>query len=229
MKCLIVDDEDLARKLLEKYVSNTKDLTLVHSFSNAMELREFLLTNIVDIIFLDINMPELSGMELVRTLKVKPNIIITTAYNEFALEAFEHNVTDYLPKPFSYERFLKAINKAKERTNKITGLENKFFFVKSGYDIVRLMYDDIQFIEGMREYVKINTTDQKTISLNSLNELEIKLPRDIFIRVHRSYIVNISKIKTVKNNTIIVADIEIPISTTYKIELFKLLGKAGLL
>lgn len=224
LKCLAIDDEPLALKQMISYVNQTPFLELVQGCSSAFEAMEILNTELVDLMFVDINMPGLSGMDFVKTLANPPKIIFTTAYSEFAVEGFQVDAVDYLLKPIAYDHFLKAANKAKERfPQQITSsekLESKddFLFIKSEYKIVRINIGDIKYIEGMREYVRFHLLNEKPLmSLLSMKSVEEKLPDDRFMRVHRSYIVNLGQVSVVERNRIVFdGKVYIPVSEQYK-------------
>jgi len=232
LKCIIVDDEDLARSLVENYVKDIDFLELSANCSNAIEALNYLTKNKVDLMFLDIDMPKLDGLSFLKTLKNPPLVIITTAYREYAIEGYELDVVDYLSKPFSFERFLGAINKAALRLKKsekqtVTVLEEKpsdpFIFIKSDKVIYRINLDEILFVEAVGDYVKIITTKKSLISYMYLKDVEKMLPPDLFPRVHRSFIASISKIDKVEGNMITIDDSIIPIGKNYKESFMKLL------
>ncbi len=224
IRTIAIDDEPLALQLVEGYVSKTPFLELTASFDNPLDAMDFLDNESADLIFLDIHMPDLSGIEFTRILKNRPKIIFTTAYEKYALEGFKLEAVDYLLKPFSYEEFLMAAKKAE----KLIGLENtgkdkietnnEFLFLKSEYKIRRINFNEIKYIEGLKDYVKVYLqNDPKPIlSLNSLKALESKLPGSKFMRVHRSYIVNLEKIETIERSRIVFGKTYIPVSDQYK-------------
>ena len=229
IKCLIVDDETLAQKVIEKYVADIASLEVVGKAKNAMQALEVLNNKDVDLMFLDINMPKMSGLSFLRTLKNPPIIIITTAYREYAYEGFELDVIDYLNKPFSFERFLKAINKVQEKMKASSGASNyvldeparqqideSFIFVKSEKTTYKINLKDILFIESVGDYVKIYTQDKVIMTYQTLKKLETMLSATHFPRVHKSYIVSISKINSFEGNQINIADQMIPIGRNYK-------------
>ncbi len=235
IKCIIVDDEPLAHVVLEKYITQIQSLELIAKCKNAMEAINFLHNNSVDLIFLDINMPDLSGIELLKTLKKQPRIIFTTAYSEFALESYEYGATDYLLKPIKFERFLKAVNKALElssstvssevtETPKTKEQENDFIFLKQDHSVYKVNYSDILYIEALGNYLQVFTSDKKIVARETMSEMDKSLSREQFIRVHKSFIVNITKIEEIKNNCINIAGKEISIGTIYKSELMKKLA-----
>ena len=224
LKCLAIDDEPLALKQMLSYISQTPFLELVQGCSDAFEAMEILNSREVDLMYVDINMPGLSGMDFVKSLSNPPKIIFTTAYSEFAIEGFRVDAIDYLLKPIGYDHFLRAANKAKDRFTQtgasIEKLESKddFLFIKSEYKIVRIHINDIKYIEGMREYVRFHLNNDKPLmSLLSLKSVEEKLPANRFMRVHRSYIVNLGKVSVVERNRIIFdGNTYIPVSDQYK-------------
>jgi DNA-binding LytR/AlgR family response regulator len=230
-KCLIVDDEAPARKLLRDYVEKIPNLECVQTFSNAIETKLFLHETPIDILFLDIQMPDLTGLDLMKILpEPKPAIILTTAYSEYAVESYQFTVADYLLKPITFERFFKAVNKVTENHAKKTETEEGLFlpkahdkearpdyiFVKANQKIVKIDFDQILYLEGLREYVSILTTTGRQIVLQSLSRFLEILPPERFVRVHRSYIVNIERIDAIENNTIRIGSAEIVISKSQK-------------
>lgn len=236
INCLIVDDEELARNLVENYIIRLPHLNIVGKCANPFEAMQALQENQVDLMFLDIQMPDLTGVEFLRTLPQKPLVIFTTAYNEYALEGFELDVVDYLLKPFRFERFLQAINKAgkllKTTQNehpphsptpiKQTGEKQKdYILVKSEFKVFRIFYKDILYIESMKEYVAYHTPDGRTLSLGSLKKLEQELPPELFIRIHKSYIANIDYIAALEGNMVHLGKKKLPIGTSYKEEVMK--------
>lgn len=223
IKCVAVDDEPLALKQIANYIERTSSLELVGTANSAVQTYEILEKYEVDLLFIDINMPLLNGLDFVKSLAQKPGIIFTTAYSEYAVEGFKVDAIDYLLKPIGYDSFMAAVAKARQRLklhDTEDSLEQKLghLFIKSEYKIIRLNIDDIKYIEGQREYVRIYPLNQKPImTLLSFKKLLEKLPEDKFMRVHRSYIVNLSKITIIERNRIIFdEDVRIPISEQYK-------------
>jgi DNA-binding LytR/AlgR family response regulator len=222
LKCLIVDDEHLARELINMFCSRLPNLKVVGTCKNAIEAIHFLAENQVDLIFLDIQMPDLSGIDLVKTLKVKPAIIFTTAYSDYAVEGFELDVTDYLVKPFSFERFIKAVNKVKSPSEPETLVkEAEFMIVKADHKLYKVMFKEIKYIEGLREYVAYHLKDKKIVALASLKKLEEELPTN-FIRIHKSFIINADLIESISGNEIELGTVKLPIGKSYKEEVMKL-------
>lgn len=221
IKCIVVDDEPLAVSLLESYVEKIPFLELVFSTENPIEAMEFIQNNEADLIFLDIQMPELSGINFMKIVGNKLKYILTTAYSEYALEGYDHNIIDYLLKPISYSRFEKSTQKALERFTVNDTKEDSFFFVKSSGQQHKINFDDILFVESIKDYVNIKTEKQEYIVLDTLKSLENQLPEN-FIRVHRSYILNKLHIKSVDSRMIILDNnLEIPIGESYKLNFLK--------
>lgn len=224
LKCLVVDDEPLAQRVIEKYVGEVPFLELAGKCSDAFEAMEVLQQEEVDLLFLDINMPRLSGINFLKTLKNPPLVIITTAYTEYALEGYELNVLDYLKKPFSFERFLLAAQKAQEKLqveNKTveveeTGENMEFIFVKSNKKTFNVNLDTILYVEALGDYVKIYTTDGHIVTYQSLKGIEKLLPSKRFYRIHKSYIVSLSRIKSIEGNMVNMPNATLPIGNNYK-------------
>ncbi|MBN2663784.1 MAG: response regulator transcription factor [Bacteroidales bacterium] len=223
INCLVIDDELPAIEQMEEYISRVPFLKHIKSFDNAIEPISFLKENTVDVIFLDIEMENFTGLQFIKTLSHKPLIILTTAYDKYAIEAFNLSVSDYLLKPISFERFLQSIDKIFDHFSGIKQSENSskqykkdYFFVKTEYRYQRIDFEDILFIEGMREYLKIHTISEKIMTLQNFKTIEEILPDDNFFRVHKSYIVALNKINNVEKNRITIGDKIIPISETYK-------------
>lgn len=222
LQVLLVDDEYLALQLLESFVNKLPNLEIVGKIKSPIQAMDILNKEEIDILFLDIQMPTLSGTNLLKTLKRKPITIFTTAYSEYALDAFDLDAIDYLLKPFSFERFLQAVNKAKEqlksRKNIIVSEEvseektEEYFAVKSDAKIVKVFFNDILYIEGLKEYVRIICENEKIVTLERLKNMEVLLPSKKFLRVHKSYIINISKVKSVEGNRLQLGKHLIPIS-----------------
>jgi DNA-binding LytR/AlgR family response regulator len=220
ISCHIIEDEPMASSLLELYVKKLPVLELVAVSSNPLRALESLKTKPVDLLLLDIRMPEMTGLSLLKVLQKKPLVIITTAYSEFALESYELDVVDYLKKPITFERFLKAVDKVEQRLQPLEAAKEKlggtdYIFIKEGTRFVKVMIGEILFIEGLKNYVALHTIHQKIISLQRLKSLEDQLPADKFIRVHNSYIVSKSAISSVRENEVCVGAAKIPIGETY--------------
>ncbi len=228
IKCLIVDDEALAQDVIEKYISSIPTLSLAGKCDNAVEAISFLHDNHVDLLFLDLNMPELSGLDMLKTLNHPPKVILTTAHSEYALESYEYGVVDYLLKPIKLERFIKAVNKvAGTFENKLTANEavkpgeNQFIFIKEDQTNYRLYFNDIIYIEAYGNYLKVHTKEKVYIIRDTMHDMESRLPEKLFIRIHKSYIVSLSRISSISGNRVFINEREIPIGEMYKMELKK--------
>lgn len=219
IKCVAIDDEPLALDVIKEYLMKFPTLKLLHSFDDAISGIEFLKINPVDLLFIDINMPEISGIDLVRSLPEKPMIIFTTAYKKFAFEGFELNAIDYLAKPISFDRFEKAINKATELyqlKNAGQPSTEQPLFVRSEYQLVKIDLNEIEYVESVEDYLKIHrTTGKPVMTLMTIKAILEKLPADKFKRIHRSYVVPISKIRSVVNRKVKLPSVELPISESY--------------
>ena len=233
IKAIIVDDEPLALDVLESYIAQLPELELVARCENALEAREVLKEHDVDLMFLDINMPQLTGIDFLKTLSVKPNFIFTTAHPYYAVEGFELNAIDYLMKPIPLERFMKAVNKVSDmQVGETSAPEKKkenFIFVKADKKLIKVNFDDILYIEGLKDYVIIRQREGRVITLHTMKSLEAKLPDHIFKRIHRSYIVNIGAIDAIVGNMIELKEKSqvkhIPIGKNYREELLKVINK----
>lgn len=223
--CLIVEDEPLARNLLTDYVTKVPYLTLVKACTGPLEAMEELRKTPVDLLFLDVQMPEITGISFLKSLQKKPFVILTTAYSQYALEGYELDVTDYLLKPITFERFLKAVDKVSQRLSDQPTVVEKastgeaapsYIFVKDGTKLVKIRWEDILYVEGLKDYVTIHTRQQKVISLQRMKVLEEQLPSDKFIRVHNSFIVAIDAIDSVHKDKVQIGQAFIPIGDTYK-------------
>lgn len=230
LRCVIIDDEKLARDLLKKYVSKISELVLVGAFKSPKYAKDLIEKREVDLIFLDIQMPEISGLDFVKKLNQPPMVIFTTAYSIYAVDGFELEAIDYLVKPFRLERFEKAVEKAIKRFEleqdqiklKANQLDQElksdqdFILVKSEYKVYKILFDDIIYVEGMREYVAFHLSDRKILSLMSLKKLEAIFPSQQFLRVHKSYIINQDKITSMQNQRIFIGEKIIPIGIRYR-------------
>jgi DNA-binding LytR/AlgR family response regulator len=227
IKCLLLDDEPLALDILERYISQFSHLQLVGRLTNPLEGISFLKTHSVDLIFLDIRMPMINGLNLLQTLPNPPAVIITTAYSEYAVEGFNLNVLDYLLKPVSLERFVVAINKYRGRSATVSHTEpdqpkeDLFIYFKSNKKMIKVFMDDILWIESLKDYVKIITQHKTIISYERIGYLEEKLPENRFLRIHRSFIVSTRHIQSLAANFIQIGDQELPIGRLYKKEVLK--------
>jgi DNA-binding LytR/AlgR family response regulator len=220
MRCVIIDDEPIARKGLKEYIQDASFLQLAGEFDNPLKAAELLLHDKIDLLFLDIQMPKMTGMEFLKTLLHPPMVIFTTAYPQYAVEGFEWNAIDYLLKPFSFERFWKAVSKARTMqeaiTQPITTVAGPdYFFIKSDNKLVKIAYDDILFIEALQNYVAVYTaTGKKYITYITFHSIESQLPTGRFIRTHKSYIVAAGKVESIEGNEITIGTYHIPISRT---------------
>jgi two-component system, LytTR family, response regulator len=226
INCIAIDDEPLALSKLEAFVKKIPDLNLIMTFDSAIEAVSWLKENNIDLIFLDIQMEQLTGIQFLEATGTVSRIIITSAYDQYAIKGFDLNVTDYLLKPFSFQRFVQAINKvfdyySKKAENQKNKFESEgFIFVKTEYRLERVDLNEIIYIEGMKDYLRIVCTNKKIMTLQSFQKIEESLPSNRFCRVHRSFIVAIEKIKSIERGVIIIADQRIPVSNTYKESFF---------
>lgn len=228
INCIIIEDEPLALERTKNYVLRLPHLNLLSSFESGVEALTFLKQNKVDLIFLDINMDELSGIQLLESTKIESEVIITTAYNEYALKGFDLNVTDYLLKPFTFERFIQAVDKAQDNLSKGNVVqEKKFIFVKTEYRLEKLSLSEILYIEGMRDYRRIHTNEKKIMTLQTFKDFEKEIPQSVICRVHKSYMVSLDKIVSVERDRIRIKDVLIPISETYKKEFLERISWSG--
>ncbi len=230
--CLIVDDEPLARQLIQTHIDNLPELNVIKQCNSAIDAKQYLETNTIDIIFLDIQMPNLSGIDFLKTIQNPPKTIFTTAYSEFALEGYELNIIDYLLKPITFERFYKAILKTieilklEEKGDKsTTELANQNIIIKSKHKLVKIHISDILYVESMHKYVKIFTSENKYTTLFSITAIEKELPQNQFYRCHRSFIINLNKVKLIDGNKALIQDYKVPIGKNNKVELISKLGK----
>jgi DNA-binding LytR/AlgR family response regulator len=222
--CIIIEDEPLALEKTKDFVTKIPFLNLSATFDNALTGLAFLNNNKVDLLFLDINMDELSGIELLESSKINSQVIITTAYQEYALKGYELQITDYLLKPFTFNRFLQAVNKAQENlTHRTPDATPDFIFVKTENRLEKIMLDEIVYIEGMRDYRRIHTIHKRVMTLQNFTEFEKLIPSGLVCRVHKSYMVALNKIESIEKNRIKIADQLIPISETYKDDFFQLI------
>ncbi len=222
--CVIIEDEPLALEKTKDFVNRVPFLRLSASFDNALTGLDYLNNNKADLLFLDINMDELSGIELLESSKINTQVIITTAYQEYALKGYELKITDYLLKPFTFNRFLQAVNKAQENlAHRNLDSTPDFIFVKTEYRLEKIMISDIIYIEGMRDYRRIHAENKKVMTLQNFSEFEKLLPSGIVCRVHKSYMVAIKKIISIERNRIKISDQLIPISETYKEAFFQII------
>ena len=219
ISCIIVDDEPLSRDVLLTYIADTPQLEIKAVMDNAIHAMNYLNQNQIDLVFLDINMPKLSGINLVKSLVNPPLIIFTTAYPQFAIDGFELDAVDYLLKPFSFERFLKSVNKVSEKLSKTEMPEQKYLVIKADKKLHRIRQDEILYFESAGDYVKIFFKDQIIMAHETMKNLEQTLPSEMFFRTHRSYIVALDKITFIEGNQLKIADVMVPVSLDKKEEL----------
>ncbi len=215
IRCLIIDDEPAARDILETYINDCPDTEVAGVCHDALQARSWMDSHSVDLLFVDINMPKLSGLSFINTLNDPPQIILSTAYSEHGVDAFELGVTDYLLKPYSFERFLKAIDKVKQSLHKTDSVEPAIT-VKADGKLYRILIEDIQYVEGKGDYITLHSEDKKLTFHHTLKDLLKILPEDRFMRIHRSYIVSLSKIEYLEGNQLKVHDTTLPIGKSYK-------------
>jgi len=225
LNCVIIEDEPLARNLITEYVKKVPSLNLLEAFSNPLEALEALRTLPVDVLFLDVQMPEITGISLLKVLKKRPLVVLTTAYSEYALEGYELDVADYLLKPITFERFLKSVDKIMQRLDAdpkpmVATAEPvtspAFVFVKDGTKLVKVRLDEILYVEGLKDYVTIHTINQKITTLQRMKALEEQLPAEKFIRIHNSYIVALDAIDVIQKSEVSIGSVSLPIGDTYR-------------
>jgi DNA-binding LytR/AlgR family response regulator len=223
LKSIIIDDEPMARQLLQDFGDKVSFLEINGAFSNGVEALHYLQQNAVDLIFLDIQMPDITGLELLKTLSIRPKIIFTTAYAEYAVEGFNLDAIDYLLKPFDFPRFLKAVNKAMEYQllenqprQAAAEADEDFLFVKDGRELVKVYFDEILYIQGQKDYVMFKTASKKLLSLMNMKDLERDLPSDRFLRVHQSFIINTGQVESISGDQVKIDGTLISVSQSYK-------------
>jgi len=219
LRCVIIDDEPIARKGLKEYIQDASFLQLAGEFDNPLKAADLLMQEKIDLLFLDIQMPKMTGMEFLKTLSYPPMVIFTTAWPQYAVEGFEWNAIDYLLKPFSFERFWKAVTKARTMQEIITqpappAATAGYFFIKSDNKLIKVQYDDILFIEALQNYVAVYTVGKKYITYITFHGIETQLPTGLFIRTHKSYIVAVARVESIEGNEITIGAYKIPISRT---------------
>ena len=235
LNCIIIDDEPLARKGLREYIQDVEFLQLVGEFDSALKATEVLSNQKIDLMFLDIHMPKITGLEFLRSLQHPPQVVFTTAYPQYAVDGFDLNVLDYLVKPINFDRFLKAAMKARDMISKIgvsgssASTIEDYVFIKADNKLVKIFYNDILFVEALQNYVTIHTASKKYVTYLTFKSMEESLPADQFIRVHKSYLVSASKIESIEGNFIRIGQHEIPISRTVKEEVLEKLLKGRFL
>ena len=228
IKCLAVDDEPLALRLIEKYVAMVPHLELTSTCTDAIKAMEILHSENIDLLLLDINMPRISGISMLKTLEKTPWVIFTTAYPEYAVEGFELDAVDYLVKPFSFERFLKAINRVSDRIEQETptpNIDKGHLLIKASKKLFKVEYDDILYVEAYGDYVKIYTREKKLLTKQRLSDIENELPKGVFFKIHRSFIIALQAIDFIEGNMVNIGTNKLPISQVYKSELIKIWAK----
>jgi two-component system, LytTR family, response regulator len=226
LRCIVIDDEPLALNILADYINKTDNLLLVDITTQPLQGLQRIQNNEADVVFLDINMPVINGLQAMDIIGHQCRIILTTAYPEFAVQGFDREVVDYLLKPVSYERFCKAIKKLEQQTGGAAGsTEKNYFFVKSEYKQVRIDYADVLYLESLRDYVAIHlTNNNKILTLQSLSSFEKELPAQLFVRIHKSYIISLGKIKTIEKSSVSVNGKMLPVGNTFKARFEKAVG-----
>jgi len=223
INCIIVEDEPLGLERMKEYVLKLPFLSLLATFENALDALAFLKTENVDLIFLDINLGEMSGIQLLETSAITSQVILTTAYQEYAVKGFDLKVADYLLKPFTFERFVQAVDRVLPKKQTVT--PNTFIFVKTENRLEKVALEEIIYIEGMRDYRRIHTTSKRIMTLQTFTEFERQIPTNILCRVHKSYMVSLDKIDSIEKRGLKIRDRIIPISETYKEKFFALVGR----
>lgn len=237
INCIAIDDEPLALDKIREYIKRIGYLNLLNTFDNAIDAIEFLKVTNVDLIFLDIQMEELTGIQMLETLTEKPKVVLTTAYDEYALKGYELDVCDYLLKPISFQRFLQACEKVYDQVYPVqqpdlsipdpesVEASKGYFFVKNGNITQKINFDDILFVEGMKDYLRIWTTIERVMTLLSFKKLEDALPSKGFIRIHKSYLISVDKIDKIERNHVKIGEESLPIGDSYRREFFDLIGQ----
>ncbi|WP_075341312.1 LytR/AlgR family response regulator transcription factor [Tenacibaculum agarivorans] len=222
LRCLLVDDESPAIELLQNHINKLNDITIVASCYSAIEAFEVLKKEHIDLIFLDIEMPVLTGLDFLKTIKSPPKVIITTAYREYAIEGYDLDIVDYLLKPISFDRFIKAIDRYHERSSFINKQvepsqinDNSFFYVNINKKHIKIIFEDILYIESLKDYVRIHTKNQRLIVKSNIGKIATQLPKHLFLRTHRSYIISLDKITAFTQRDVEIGNIEIPIGSSY--------------
>lgn len=232
INCLVVDNDPEALEILENYIIKIPFLNLLRTCEKAIEAMEIIEKEKVDLLFLEINLSEINGFQMLQSIKASPAVIFTTACKEYAVDGYEYNTVDFLLKPFNFERFLKAVNKANNLISKsvnpytIDPRQPRHIFVKSDYKLMKINVDDILFVEGLKDYIKIFTKQKLVLTLMSMTAIELKLPADEFIRIHRSYIISLNKIDFISRHRVIIGNKFIPVSLPYREKLYGIVEKA---
>ncbi|MFO7939844.1 MAG: LytTR family DNA-binding domain-containing protein [Bacteroidales bacterium] len=233
IRCVVIDDEFLARKYLMDYIEKVPSLELIGDFNSPLKAGELLQQSQVDLLFMDIQMPEMNGLEFLRTLRHKPQVILTTAYSEYALEGYELDVADYLLKPFSFQRFLEAVHKAERHMilpeatpgnlqQPNAEVHTNYIVIRADRKFYKINYPDLLYIEGQKAYVTFHYKDKHTTALFSMKELEERLPSEQFIRIHKSFIVSINKIEILEGNQLTVGEKRLPVGKSYREQVMRL-------
>lgn len=232
INCLILDDEPNALEVLEHFIGKVFFLNLVKKCEHAIEAMQILEENNIDLLFLDINMPDIDGLQFLKSIKSRPLVIFTTVYREYALDGYDFDIVDFLLKPFDFERFLKAVNKANNLISKTSRLPvvqpkvQQYIFIKADYKLMKINVDDILFVEGLKDYIKIYTRQKLYLTLMSMTAIEEKLPAGEFFRLHRSYIISLSKIDSISRHRVIIGEKFIPISLPYREKFYLIIDKS---
>jgi DNA-binding LytR/AlgR family response regulator len=232
INCLILDDEPNALEVLEHFIGKVFFLNLVKKCEHAIEAMQILEENTIDLLFLDINMPDIDGLQFLKSIKSRPLVIFTTVYREYALDGYDFDIVDFLLKPFDFERFLKAVNKANNlisKTSRLPAVQPKvqqYIFIKADYKLMKINVDDILFVEGLKDYIKIYTRQKLYLTLMSMTAIEEKLPAGEFFRLHRSYIISLSKIDSISRHRVIIGEKFIPISLPYREKFYLIIDKS---
>lgn len=242
LKCIVVDDEPLAVEKLSGYIARVPFLELQASFTSGMDALQYLKDNSTDLLFLDIQMDDLTGIQLLEVLKNKPQVVFTTAYSDYALKGYELEVSDYLLKPISFERFLQSANRAYDKLSDKTKKEIKteatpanaapaadFMFVKTEYRMEKVKFNDIHYVEGMKDYLRIVCPDKRIMTLTNFKNMLDMLPEEAFCRIHKSYIINLSKIQSIEKSHVVVLNERLPIGDSFRKSFFELLEKLRLI
>lgn len=238
IRCIAVDDEPLALEIISEYVAKLPELSLVATFTNAIKALEMVQRGEIDLVFLDVQMPELTGIQFAKIINGKCDVVLTTAYPQYALEGYDLNVTDYLLKPIAFERFYQAVHKiverktaqqqVSERTAEKATVLNDFIFVKTEHKYQRVDFDDILYVEGLKDYVSIYTSTERIVTLQNMKKMEEILPAHRFVRVHRSYIVALDKIASIERSRIYINDQVIAVGDTYKDGFYQYISERNL-
>jgi DNA-binding LytR/AlgR family response regulator len=227
VSCIIIEDEPLAMERTREFVLKVPFLKLLQTFDNGIDALGYLKSEPVDLIFLDIQMDEFSGIHLLESLNQRPAVIVTSAFNEYAIKGFDLNVTDYLLKPFTFERFMQSVSKVSDLINSQKKDFQSFIFIRTEYRLEKILMEDILFIEGVRDYRQINTVGKKILTSESFRDLELKLPVHQFVRVHKSYLVSLDKIESIERDRIKIQKELIPISETYRDKFYALISNGS--